>query len=500
MSINSDNQASSTRKWIEYAALAMALVLVMFILSISGARTGARAQPTQTDVGNLYAGDWNVKLYFFTKYAQEEGAGLARGFGLLPQQILPQALALYMKAARSPSPAAIRRAAVLTYELKGRGALEVVNKLDSPKLLKGLPAQDGRNLRRELAMWRDIYGGEISAREADDYGERIKGLNLGPVKAFALKQLYTRLGRTQLAEQAIDAAEQRSLGSVIPAVVLIFILGLTGLAGVVFILFYLSRLKRWIPHPEPREADGRREGEAIPSDILFRGFTAYIGTILALSVIASRTVVASVNTLPLESRLLSLVALEFGLSAASGAIGLLYLHGLVRRSGGSFAAIGLSLRDFGRSVLWGIAGFCALIPILAIVSSISNILTRVFFREVETPAHPIFPLLLSGDRIVFLLLFLTATVLAPFFEEIFFRGLLYNGLRERLSVVWAALISGAAFAIVHPQLPAGFLPILVMGAIFSLLVESRRSLIPSMIAHALNNGMIFLMMYFAFIR
>jgi len=193
------------------------------------------------------------------------------------------------------------------------------------------------------------------------------------------------------------------------------------------------------------------------------------------------------------------VALEFGLSAASGAIGLAVLYSLLHRWGGKIEAIGLTLRDFRTNVLWGVAGYCALLPLLAAASLIWMALSQRVLRGIETPVHPIVPMVLAGNQTVFLLIFVLGTVVAPFFEEIFFRGLLYGALRTRLKITAAVPISAAAFAIVHP-FPAGFLPIFAIGSVFALLLEIRRSLVPSMIAHALNNGVMFLMIYLISVR
>jgi membrane protease YdiL (CAAX protease family) len=46
----------------------------------------------------------------------------------------------------------------------------------------------------------------------------------------------------------------------------------------------------------------------------------------------------------------------------------------------------------------------------------------------------------------------------------------------------------------HP-FPAGFLPILAIGSVFAALAETRRSLVPSMVAHAIHNSLTFLIVY-----
>jgi membrane protease YdiL (CAAX protease family) len=75
---------------------------------------------------------------------------------------------------------------------------------------------------------------------------------------------------------------------------------------------------------------------------------------------------------------------------------------------------------------------------------------------------------------------------APIVEEIFFRGLLYRSLRNRLPVVQAALIAGMLFGLAHiTGYPLITLPIkAVFGVIACLIYERTGSLVPGMALHA----------------
>jgi membrane protease YdiL (CAAX protease family) len=81
-------------------------------------------------------------------------------------------------------------------------------------------------------------------------------------------------------------------------------------------------------------------------------------------------------------------------------------------------------------------------------------------------------------------------LLAPFAEELFFRGFLYRGLRRRFSTWPAAVISGAIFGLAHYQNPSYLLLIpglAVVGVSLALLLEWRQSLLATMAAHATFN-------------
>jgi hypothetical protein len=77
-------------------------------------------------------------------------------------------------------------------------------------------------------------------------------------------------------------------------------------------------------------------------------------------------------------------------------------------------------------------------------------------------------------------------VSAPVVEEIFFRGLLYRSLRNRLSVPWAALIGGALFGLVHIfGYPLITVPIKALfGILACLLYERTGSLLPGIAVHS----------------
>lgn len=80
-------------------------------------------------------------------------------------------------------------------------------------------------------------------------------------------------------------------------------------------------------------------------------------------------------------------------------------------------------------------------------------------------------------------------VVAPIAEETFFRGFLYGGLRGRLSEIPAASISGLVFGIVHaPTGPTTVIPLAALGFGLALLYQRTGSIVPGMLAHAINNS------------
>ncbi len=78
-------------------------------------------------------------------------------------------------------------------------------------------------------------------------------------------------------------------------------------------------------------------------------------------------------------------------------------------------------------------------------------------------------------------------IFAPIFEELAFRGLLFAVLRRRFSFVPAALLSASIFALAHGYGLIGFVSVLWSGFLWAWIYEKTGSLIPGMVAHAVNN-------------
>jgi membrane protease YdiL (CAAX protease family) len=82
---------------------------------------------------------------------------------------------------------------------------------------------------------------------------------------------------------------------------------------------------------------------------------------------------------------------------------------------------------------------------------------------------------------------------APFAEEFFFRGFMFSVLSRRLGPVWAALLVGAVFGLVHaPGAPV--LGVVVLGAFgvaLCVLYARTGSIIPCMALHATHNSISF---------
>jgi membrane protease YdiL (CAAX protease family) len=78
-------------------------------------------------------------------------------------------------------------------------------------------------------------------------------------------------------------------------------------------------------------------------------------------------------------------------------------------------------------------------------------------------------------------------IFAPLFEELAFRGLLFAILRRKLRFLPAALISAGIFGVAHGYGLVGLLSVCLSGVLWAWIYEKTGSLLPGILAHAINN-------------
>lgn len=127
--------------------------------------------------------------------------------------------------------------------------------------------------------------------------------------------------------------------------------------------------------------------------------------------------------------------------------------------------------------------------VIAVVLVLYALALQIFSVDPSSGAHPVVPMLLGGgDNKMVVAIALLAVIVAPFVEEIMFRGALYGWLRSFLPAWSAIIISASCFAFMHPQGAIGLVPLASIGILLAILREWRGSLVAPMIAHACFNG------------
>lgn len=90
--------------------------------------------------------------------------------------------------------------------------------------------------------------------------------------------------------------------------------------------------------------------------------------------------------------------------------------------------------------------------------------------------------------------FITVAVLPAVMEEGLFRGLVFGGLKK-FGLAFSVLVSGALFSLFHMN-PMQTVYQFLCGCMFALIAYKSGSILPTMLAHFLNNAAVVLIYYF----
>ena len=142
------------------------------------------------------------------------------------------------------------------------------------------------------------------------------------------------------------------------------------------------------------------------------------------------------------------------------------------------------------AIINGIKGWLTIVPFVLLISVIMNSLI-----DNQNGSNPLLEIVLNNDNYFsFFILFLTTTLLAPFFEEIIFRGILLPTLSRDFGIIWGIIVSAFIFALAH--LSVGEMPpLFVLGIGLGITRMASGSLLSSVIMHSLWNGLTFLNLF-----
>ena len=133
--------------------------------------------------------------------------------------------------------------------------------------------------------------------------------------------------------------------------------------------------------------------------------------------------------------------------------------------------------------LWGIGGYLVAVPSVLLVSALNQQIWQG-----QGGSNPLLFLALQAqDKVALLIFFSTASIAAPIFEEIMFRGFLLPSLTRYTSINGAIIISGFIFAIAHLSL-SEVLPLATLGIILGFVYTRSRNLLAPMLLHCLWNS------------
>lgn len=141
------------------------------------------------------------------------------------------------------------------------------------------------------------------------------------------------------------------------------------------------------------------------------------------------------------------------------------------------------IRWQGNWFSWGISGYLVALPLVIMIA----LLNQQILGD-QGGGNPLLELIIqSHDPVTASLLFIMVAGLAPFFEEILFRGFFLTSLTRYLPLWGAIGVSGIVFAIAHLNL-ADILPLTVLGCVLGVVYSRSQNLLSSMLLHSLWNS------------
>lgn len=90
--------------------------------------------------------------------------------------------------------------------------------------------------------------------------------------------------------------------------------------------------------------------------------------------------------------------------------------------------------------------------------------------------------------------FIVGAIIAPLVEEVFFRGFLFQGFRQKYGWLTALLLSSAIFGAAHLD-PVSLIPTFILGCVLAFMYHRSNSLWPGIIFHATINSLSLLAIY-----
>jgi len=142
-----------------------------------------------------------------------------------------------------------------------------------------------------------------------------------------------------------------------------------------------------------------------------------------------------------------------------------------------------------------IAGFAGGVLLFFLVAMISLILNWFIPQSVEP--QPFVEILLAAQNWwQVLIVIIIGSVLAPFSEEVYFRGFLFPFLRQHLGVDYGLWASAIVFGALHMDL-IRFIPLTLGGFGLALIYQRTGSLWASILAHGVWNGIMTFLVFWS---
>ncbi len=248
---------------------------------------------------------------------------------------------------------------------------------------------------------------------------------------------------------------------------------------------------------------GSRPWEKIPRwllplvIILLVATVFFIGQYAASLILSFYAVFRGWNTAQANNWLNSSVIAQFLFVILFEGFNVLLLWLILRRYGKKLSSLGLKklrLRDGG----YGLVAYPAyLIIYLIVIGLVTHFVHGLNLNQSQNIG---FNSVHGTTQMV--LTFISLVILPPIAEELLFRGLLFEGLKKSMPVVYAGLITSLIFAAAHLQeggggslFWVGSIDVFILSLVLVFLKQKTKSLWPGIFLHAIKNAVAFIYLF-----
>lgn len=167
-------------------------------------------------------------------------------------------------------------------------------------------------------------------------------------------------------------------------------------------------------------------------------------------------------------------------------LGVVWFFAIFRRKS-NLRDLGLRYYSIAKTIWYSFLSLLAIFFVSILYESLMNSLFGI-----EAPSSKI-EILVGNRSISSNILLVVVAVIAPFSEEVFFRGFLYSAFKKSWGVNVALLLSSFLFAIVHLELYS-FIPLIIIGWLLAYLFEKTKSLLMPIFLHGVYNLILILIL------
>lgn len=115
---------------------------------------------------------------------------------------------------------------------------------------------------------------------------------------------------------------------------------------------------------------------------------------------------------------------------------------------------------------------------------------------IEHDGQAMVSLLTTGDQKIQIGTIAFVVLIAPFVEEILFRNVLLSTFMNKMEKNSALFLTGVIFGLMHLESWTSVPPLIVFGIFLGVLRIKYQSIIPSIIAHVVNNAIVVLSLFY----